>query len=701
MRVKWLHISDIHFNYRNYDSDLLRQDFIERIKEIGATEPFTHLFLTGDILFRNEEPNKETLTFIETLIRTVNIDYDHVFLVPGNHDHDRDQTIQYTSDIYSKTDEKTKIHESEKISQEETSALLDSFKRFNNIYTDVFGKSYYSKENSPHCFVKCGSTNIVKINTAWLDTKSSLGETLCVGSYQLQQVLSENAEDLKSGINIAVGHHPIIDLLPIEQERLFDLFQRHNIGLYFCGHRHKPEIYYSQKYDVIQFTCPGGYIDDEGYSEGGYIWGILDTDCDFYKAEAYAWNNGKWSIERNLPGANPTGIYYLGSKKFRHNSEISVFDIKTFNGHVAQKQLEQAIGSTEFCVVAYDQPNPLNWDIAAEGIENLAREIEVAVAQNHTTHLFPLAPIPLLLKLGFELQNNSRMIIHQYDRNTNSWVYYKEKEAIAVEYQEQIIDAEDLVVSISTSAIVNRIQIDTSINLPRFDYVEFKIPNIALGNPMYSIDVIEVAKVISDYLNTVAPRYNSLHLFAAIPAGLAVELGRRLLKSICVNIHTYQLLNRQYEAAITINPAIPNNPRNIKNISEQQTKFILLPVAGEIACGPQKEAIIEADNYLSFPVSLLGSGDHFVLQAKGDSMVDAGIFDGDYVIVHKQDTADSGQIVVARIGNETTLKRLIKDEKHERIILHPENDAFSDIEVNQANEFAIQGVVIKVIKDIV
>ena len=78
-------------------------------------------------------------------------------------------------------------------------------------------------------------------------------------------------------------------------------------------------------------------------------------------------------------------------------------------------------------------------------------------------------------------------------------------------------------------------------------------------------------------------------------------------------------------------------------------------------------------------------------------MIDAGICDGDYVIVRQQNTAENGQIVVACMENETTLKRLVLDQKNKRILLHPENNDFDDIEVK---DVIIQGVVIKVIKDI-
>ena len=157
MRIKWLHLSDIHFNYKNFDSATLRQDFISRIQEISATEPFTHLFLTGDILFQNAEASEDTLDFIQTLIDTVKVGVDHVFLVPGNHDHDRKQTIEYTSNIYGKEDEKSKVDESEKIAAESTKALLGSFEKFNSLYSTIWGENYYSEGDTPHHLDKCGA----------------------------------------------------------------------------------------------------------------------------------------------------------------------------------------------------------------------------------------------------------------------------------------------------------------------------------------------------------------------------------------------------------------------------------------------------------------------------------------------------------------------------------------------------------------
>ncbi len=83
--------------------------------------------------------------------------------------------------------------------------------------------------------------------------------------------------------------------------------------------------------------------------------------------------------------------------------------------------------------------------------------------------------------------------------------------------------------------------------------------------------------------------------------------------------------------------------------------------------------------------------------ASGESMIDVGIEDGDLVVIRKQDTANEGDIVVALVDYEATLKRFYMDILNRRIILHPENKMMKDIYVDNC---MIQGVAVKVIKDL-
>ena len=122
-----------------------------------------------------------------------------------------------------------------------------------------------------------------------------------------------------------------------------------------------------------------------------------------------------------------------------------------------------------------------------------------------------------------------------------------------------------------------------------------------------------------------------------------------------------------------------------------------LGVVGSIACGSPMYAEENIETYISFPRALLGNGEFFILRANGESMIDAGIDDGDLVIIRKQETAEEGDIVVALINDEATLKRFYRDKKRRKIRLHPENAKLEDM---YFDNIAIQGVAIKVIKDL-
>jgi repressor LexA len=107
-----------------------------------------------------------------------------------------------------------------------------------------------------------------------------------------------------------------------------------------------------------------------------------------------------------------------------------------------------------------------------------------------------------------------------------------------------------------------------------------------------------------------------------------------------------------------------------------------LPLVGEIAAGGPLLAEENVEDYLAVPEPLAGGGEEFLLRVKGDSMVNAGILDGDLLVVRRQQAAQNGDIVVALAGedesaDEATVKRFFKDGS--RVRLQPENDALEPI----------------------
>ena len=128
--------------------------------------------------------------------------------------------------------------------------------------------------------------------------------------------------------------------------------------------------------------------------------------------------------------------------------------------------------------------------------------------------------------------------------------------------------------------------------------------------------------------------------------------------------------------------------------TKMKAAAIRVPVLGTIACGIPKFAEENIEEYVRLPVALFGKGNFFILRAYGDSMIEAGIDNGDLVLIRQQ---NEGQIVVALMEDEATLKRFYPEPKKHRIRLHPENSHMDDIYVDNCE---IQGVAVKVLKDL-
>lgn len=119
-----------------------------------------------------------------------------------------------------------------------------------------------------------------------------------------------------------------------------------------------------------------------------------------------------------------------------------------------------------------------------------------------------------------------------------------------------------------------------------------------------------------------------------------------------------------------------------------------IPLLGSIAAGLPIEAIENTDT-ISVPASMLGRGQHYALKVKGESMIEDGILSGDIAIIKHQTQADNGQIVVAVIDNETTLKRYFKKAK--QIELHPANKTMKPIIVKD-KECEIRGLMVGLLR---
>jgi repressor LexA len=121
-----------------------------------------------------------------------------------------------------------------------------------------------------------------------------------------------------------------------------------------------------------------------------------------------------------------------------------------------------------------------------------------------------------------------------------------------------------------------------------------------------------------------------------------------------------------------------------------------VPLVGDVAAGTGVLAAENIEETLPVPEDLTGDGDLFMLRVRGDSMIEVGIFDGDYVVVRSQPTAENGEIVVAGIpGDEATVKTFLR--RRNKIVLRPENPTLDEM-VFDPSEISIYGRVVTVLR---
>ncbi|HHW41000.1 MAG TPA: transcriptional repressor LexA [Syntrophomonadaceae bacterium] len=139
----------------------------------------------------------------------------------------------------------------------------------------------------------------------------------------------------------------------------------------------------------------------------------------------------------------------------------------------------------------------------------------------------------------------------------------------------------------------------------------------------------------------------------------------------------------------------PTKPRAIELVGANSS-VVRVPVVGRVAAGEPILAVENIEDTFPLPANFLKSSDNvFMLTIRGDSMINAGILDGDYIIVRQQNTAENGDIVVALLGDNATVKRFFKED--DCIRLQPENDALDPI---RTKNVTILGKVIGLLRKI-
>jgi repressor LexA len=173
-------------------------------------------------------------------------------------------------------------------------------------------------------------------------------------------------------------------------------------------------------------------------------------------------------------------------------------------------------------------------------------------------------------------------------------------------------------------------------------------------------------------------RYSDSHGYPPTVRDIGKAIG--LTSSSTVHAH---LSNLEKVGLLRRDPSKPRALEVLVDKAKQVVSPSGLPLVGQVAAGQPVLAEENIEDYVDIPPIAGGERGEFILRVKGDSMRDAGILEGDHVVVHRQATATDGDIVVALVGEEATVKRFFKEQDHVR--LQPENPAMEPIRTRDAS----------------
>ena len=184
------------------------------------------------------------------------------------------------------------------------------------------------------------------------------------------------------------------------------------------------------------------------------------------------------------------------------------------------------------------------------------------------------------------------------------------------------------------------------------------------------------------------------HLQALARKGM-LELVGGTSRGIRLRSDALRSLNQA--RALAHQPAVPRPPEHQLSLPMPGLMQLTLPLVGRVAAGSPILAQEHIDQTYVVGASLFAGKPDYLLRVRGMSMRDAGILDGDLLAVHKTREARSGQIVVARLGDEVTVKRLQRDR--DGITLLPENPDFQPIVVGDGDSFELEGIAVGLIRN--
>ncbi|MCK4260623.1 MAG: metallophosphoesterase [Halanaerobiales bacterium] len=306
MDLKWLHISDIHCSYNNYDTKRMRKSLIKYLIELEYEVDC--VFITGDLAYQNKGYTKELLEMINNICKVLNVDINSVYLTPGNHDLKRGGIRESIVKLIQNSN--NPIKELNELSNPSYKTLLKGFDKYKSFYEKLKDQKV---SNKLHEVVKTERYNLININTCLTSGLNGEDGKLLVDLDKLLKEIGDNDIDDSKKVNIAFGHHGVGCLLPEEREKFKNLLADYDVDFYLSGHYHQAKIEFdtNNTNDIHHLTVGGHLVD--GYS----------TPC--FNISKIDFNNREVSVtyHRWFQDKEMWGVYPQVSRRAAINGSIS------------------------------------------------------------------------------------------------------------------------------------------------------------------------------------------------------------------------------------------------------------------------------------------------------------------------------------------------------------------------------------------
>lgn len=544
MRYRWLHISDLHSICLGIRTAIMRDDLINEIRYLNQQSKFSFLLITGDISDKNKGYD-EAAALIHKIIKAIDVPLDKVYIVPGNHDVDRN--IPPDREELIKKGWQLDLLDGQE--EDLISKLLLGQNQFFKTYEDILGRSYpldkvhFNQELDENL-------SIIHLNTSWMcyDSENESGK-LHIGLKNVRDCLSDSGLNEKA-IKIAIGHHRISDFNKTVKGNLKSLFKSADIDLYLGGHCHESIAIYDPTINTEFCSCRQARAEDVNYP-AGFVIGDINTEIDQSSFRFYNWDSerGQWTYDYTVDSAKH-GKYYLQGEKFTKEPEGNrnvIVDFKLKGTSLNSELIMETFNiknSAIYNLSMRDIRPKLNkeWKSYLKEIRNMYEEI--IKYSNTNIHVFPLAPIPLLVAFGYLMQNDAQNIkIYQYYENKELWVLDEHDDKVKINENVDMNGNKRLAVALSISAEVKNEYI-SEVLIDKYDLLSVGIKNPGISKLNYRSDVIRAKMVVKSKLDSLYDKYEELHLFLAAPAGLCIEIGRIIRENMYPDTFIYN-----YESA--------------------------------------------------------------------------------------------------------------------------------------------------------